>query len=87
MATAAAGVERLGELLVREGLITREQLQQALEQQQGSGQRLGYVLVKSGMVQEIEITKMLARQLRVCLRSTSGAVRGGSPKIVKLVPG
>jgi type IV pilus assembly protein PilB len=84
MATAAAGVERLGDLLVREGLITREQLQQALEQQQGSGQRLGYVLVKSGMVQEIEITKMLARQFRVPAVDLSRFEV--DPKIIKLVP-
>ena len=84
MATAAAGVERLGDLLVREGLITREQLLQALEQQRGSGMRLGYMLVKLGMVQEIEITKMLARQYRV------PAVDLGrfevDSKIIKLVP-
>jgi len=84
MATAAAGVERLGDLLVREGLITREQLQQALEQQQGSGQRLGYVLVKSGMVQEIEITKMLARQFRVPAVDLSRFEV--DPKIIKLIP-
>ncbi|MDH3456037.1 MAG: type II secretion system protein GspE, partial [Gemmatimonadota bacterium] len=84
MATAAAGIERLGDLLVREGLITREQLLQALEQQRGSGMRLGYMLVKLGMVQEIEITKMLARQYRV------PAVDLGrfevDAKIIKLVP-
>jgi len=84
MATAAAGVERLGDLLVREGLITREQLQQALEQQQGSGQRLGYVLVKSGMVQEIEITKMLARQFRVPAVDLSRFEVDA--KIIKLIP-
>jgi type IV pilus assembly protein PilB len=84
MATAAAGVERLGDLLVREGLITREQLQQALEQQRGSGMRLGYTLVKLGIVQEIEVTKMLARQYRV------PAVDLGrfevDQKIIKLIP-
>ena len=84
MATAAAGVDRLGDLLVREGLITREQLQQALEQQQGSGQRLGYVLVKSGMVQEIEITKMLARQFRVPAVDLSRFEVDA--KIIKLIP-
>jgi len=84
MATAAAGLERLGDLLVREGLITREQLQQALEQQRGSGMRLGYVLVKAGMVQEIEITKMLARQFRVPAVDLSRFEV--DPKIIKLIP-
>ena len=65
MATAAASSERLGDLLVREGLITREQLQQALTEQKGTGMRVGYTLVKLGLVEETEITKMLARQYRM----------------------
>jgi type IV pilus assembly protein PilB len=84
MATAAAGTERLGDLLVREGLITREQLQKALEEQRTSGMRLGYVLVKLGLVQEIEITKMLARQYRVPAVDLSRFEV--DPKIIKLVP-
>ena len=65
MATAATSTERLGDLLVRDGLITREQLQQALTEQKGTGNRLGYTLVKLGFVEETEITKMLARQYRM----------------------
>ena len=84
MATAAAGIERLGDLLVREGLITREQLQKALEEQRASGMRLGYVLVKLGIVQEIEITKMLARQYRVPAVDLSRFEV--DQKIIKLLP-
>ncbi|MCZ6918863.1 MAG: type IV-A pilus assembly ATPase PilB [Gemmatimonadetes bacterium] len=65
MATAAANALRIGDLLINEGLISREQLDQALVEQRSSGLRLGYVLVKMGLVQELEITKMLARQYRV----------------------
>jgi type IV pilus assembly protein PilB len=65
MATAAAGGDRLGEILLRENLITREQLGQAMAEQKASGHRLGYVLVKLGLVQELEITKVLARQYRM----------------------
>ena len=60
MATAAAGGDRLGEILLREGLVTREQLSQALAEQKTSTHRLGYVLVKLGLVQELEITKVRA---------------------------
>ena len=84
MATAAQSTERLGDLLVQEGLITRDQLQQALQEQRSSGMRLGYTLVKLGLVQELEVTKMLARQYRV------PAVDLGrfevDEKIVKLIP-
>ncbi|HEU4829512.1 MAG TPA: type IV-A pilus assembly ATPase PilB [Gemmatimonadales bacterium] len=67
MATAAATAtgERLGQILIEDGLLTREQLGQALAEQKASKHRLGYVLVKLGLIQEIEITKVLARQYRM----------------------
>ena len=84
MATAAASTERLGDLLVREGLITREQLSQALQEQRNSGMRLGYTLVKLGLVEETEITKMLARQYR--MPAVDLARFEVDPRIVKLIP-
>ncbi len=84
MATAAAGGDRLGEILLREGLVTREQLAQALTEQKSSKHRLGYVLVKLGLVQELEITKVLARQYRMpAVDLTRFEV---DPKIIRLVP-
>ena len=85
MATAAAGIERLGDLLVREGLITREQLQSALTEQRNTGMRLGYTLVKLGIIEETEITKMLARQYR--MPAVDLARFEVDPRIIKLVPG
>jgi type IV pilus assembly protein PilB len=84
MATAAASTVRIGDLLVREGLITREQLDQALVEQRNSGMRLGYCLVKLGFVQETEITKALARQYRMPAVDLSRFEV--DPKIIKLVP-
>jgi type IV pilus assembly protein PilB len=84
MATAAAGGDRLGEILLREGLVTRDQLAQALAEQKSSKHRLGYVLVKLGLVQELEITKVLARQYRMpAVDLTRFEV---DPKIIRLVP-
>jgi type IV pilus assembly protein PilB len=84
MATAPAGGDRLGEILLREGLVTREQLGQALTEQRNTKHRLGYVLVKLGLVQELEITKVLARQYRMpAVDLTRFEV---DPKIIKLVP-
>ena len=57
--------DRLGDLFVREGLITSEQLQQALVDSKETGARLGYCLVKLGFVDEDELTRMLSRQYRV----------------------
>jgi len=83
-ATAAASTVRLGDLLVREGLITRDQLDQALVEQKNTGMRLGYCLVKLGFVQELEITKALARQYKMPAVDLSRFEV--DPKIIKLVP-
>ena len=84
MARGADTQVRLGDLLLREQLITREQLQQALQEQKSTGMRLGYTLVKLGFVQETEISKMLARQYRMPAVDLSRFEV--DPKIVKLVP-
>jgi len=63
--TAALSPDKLGDILVRDGLITSDQLKRALAEQRSSGMRLGYTLVKLGFIEETEITKMLARQYRM----------------------
>jgi len=65
MTTVALPTDRLGEILVKEGLLSRERLAQALIEHRSSGMPLGFVLAKQGMVQEVEITRIVARQLRV----------------------
>ncbi|PYO66154.1 MAG: type II secretion system protein GspE, partial [Gemmatimonadetes bacterium] len=83
-ATAAAATDKLGDILVREGLITLEQLKKALQEQKSSGMRLGYTLVKLGFVEETEVTKCLARQYRMpAVDLTRFEV---DPKILKLLP-
>ena len=57
--------DRLGDLFVREGLITEEQLKQALTEGKKEGHRLGFTLVKLGFVAEEELTRMLSKQYRV----------------------
>ena len=53
---------RLGELLLREKLITPLQLQQAIEEQKGGGGRLGYQLTKMGFIEENELTAFISKQ-------------------------
>src|SRR4051812_27381036 len=50
MAAPAATSMRIGDLLIREGLITKEQLDKALQEQKQNGTRVGYNLVKLGFV-------------------------------------
>jgi MSHA biogenesis protein MshE len=56
---------RLGDLLVTQGLISADQLTQALAAQKTSGRKLGRVFIDNGWVSEIQIAQALAGQLRV----------------------
>jgi type IV pilus assembly protein PilB len=56
---------RLGELLVREKLISLQQLRQAQEEQRKSGNNLGYTLARLGYISDGEITNFLSTQYRV----------------------
>ncbi|HET9004668.1 MAG TPA: ATPase, T2SS/T4P/T4SS family, partial [Gemmatimonadaceae bacterium] len=69
---------------MREGLITREQLDKALQEQRQNGTRVGYNLVKLGFIQETELTKMLARQYRMPAVDLSKFEV--DPRIAKLIP-
>jgi type IV pilus assembly protein PilB len=75
---------RIGELLLKEKLISPEQLQQALGQQKSNGGKLGYNLVKMGFVKDDQITALLSKQYGV------PAINLSSFKIdltiIKLVP-
>ena len=83
MATTAT-VDRLGELLVRNGLITQEQLARALADARANGTRVGYSLIKLGYISEDELVRALARQYRVPAVDLSNIVI--DPRIIRLVP-
>jgi type IV pilus assembly protein PilB len=53
---------KLGEILVRENLISPQHLRQALDYQREHGGRLGFNLVKLGLVSDDTITAILSRQ-------------------------
>ena len=55
-------MSRLGELLVREKLISLQQLQEAQDEAKRSGRRLGVALSKLGFVDDGDLTQFLARQ-------------------------
>ena len=75
---------RLGELLVRERLITPLQLQQAVEEQRSTGGRLGYQLTKMGFIEENELTAFLSKQYGV--PSIDLNEFDIEPEIIKLIP-
>ena len=76
--------DRLGDLFVREGLITEEQLQEALKEARQTKTRIGFALVKLEMVAEDELTRALAKQFRVPAVDLDKVQV--EEKILKLVP-
>ncbi len=56
---------KLGEILVRENLITPQQLREALDYQRSNGGRLGSNLIKLGTISDEVITAVLSRQYGV----------------------
>ncbi len=56
---------KLGELLVREGIITPAQLEKAIIVQKQEAKRLGEVLIKLDMVKEEEMLSILGKQINI----------------------
>jgi type IV pilus assembly protein PilB len=75
---------RLGEILVRDSLISADQLKQALEYQKREGGRLGTCLVKLGLVSDEDITAVLSRQYGV--PSINLKFYEVDPSVIKLIP-
>lgn len=56
---------RLGDLLVKQKLISEEQLNMALADQKKTGHKLGRVLIENGFVEENQILETLSTQLSI----------------------
>lgn len=56
---------KVGDLLVKNNVLSPDQLQMALEQQKKTGQRLGRILVEKGFVEEDQFLSYLSQQLQI----------------------
>lgn len=77
-------IDRLGELLLKEKLITQEQLSKAIDEQRSGGGRIGFNLTKLGFVAEKELTEFLSRQYGIPSIDLSSTEI--DPEIIKLIP-
>jgi type IV pilus assembly protein PilB len=76
--------QRLGDLLVKEKVISPEQLDQAIKAQKASNCRLGSALVKLGFLTDEDVTNFLSRQYGVPAINLSYFEI--DPSVVKLIP-
>src|SRR5713101_4794628 len=75
---------RLGELLVRENLISVQQLRKAQEDQHKHGTRIGAALIKTGAIEESKLTDFFSKQYGVpAINLKEFDI---DPEIIKLVP-
>jgi type IV pilus assembly protein PilB len=79
-------ISRLGELLVGNNLITKEQLAHALAEQKAAGgqPRLGTILVRDSLLSEAELTSFLSKQYGVPTINLSDY--DVDPSVVKIIP-
>jgi type IV pilus assembly protein PilB len=75
---------RLGEILLKESLITQDQLDKALEFQRSNGGKLGSCLTKMGFITDDDITGVLSRQYGV--PSINLKYYEIDPIVIKLIP-
>jgi len=75
---------RLGEILIKESLITQDQLQKALDFQRANGGKLGSCLTKMGFITDDDITGVLSRQYGV--PSINLKYYEIDPTVIKLIP-
>ena len=75
---------RLGELLIRGGVIDESQLRAALGEQKQWGRPLGMTLVQMGFLDEESLIRTLARQLKLPMAWLNG--KRVKPEVLELVP-
>ena len=56
---------RLGEILLEDGILSKQTLEQALAYQKDNGGLIGQILVQQGHLSEEELVSVLARQLKM----------------------
>ena len=56
---------KIGELLIQQGLITEDQLKEAIKAQKKESGRIGEILIKLGILSEEELAKALGAQLNI----------------------
>nr|MBA3715133.1 Flp pilus assembly complex ATPase component TadA [Pyrinomonadaceae bacterium] len=75
---------KIGEILVREKLLTLQQLREAVDFQRQNGGRLGLNLVKLGLVSDDMITSVLSRQYGI--PSVNLELFDIEPSVIRLIP-
>ncbi len=77
--------QRIGEILVHEGIVDQSQLDRCLDEQKTSKQKLGEVLIKNGFISEDDLVRVYSMQLGYS-QVDEDELFQAEPEAVKLVP-
>ena len=77
-------MSRIGELLIREKVLSLQQLQQAQDEAKRTGRRLGATLARMGLVPDNVLTQLVARQYSLPAINLSEIEI--DPNVLKLIP-
>ncbi|NKB38810.1 MAG: MSHA biogenesis protein MshE [Gammaproteobacteria bacterium] len=75
---------RLGDLCIENGLISQEQLDEALAEQKKSGRKLGRILIENSYIKEDDMLEILSRQLKIPFVDLLHYKF--KPEVIKLIP-
>ncbi|MEN3045153.1 MAG: ATPase, T2SS/T4P/T4SS family [Candidatus Hydrothermales bacterium] len=79
-------IKRIGEMLIDAGVITEEQLKEALELQKRNGKRLGSILLELGYATEDDILKVLSEQFGNVPVAKKRHFESIQDEVIKLIP-
>ena len=77
-------MERISDLLLRDGHVSKEQIERAMREGKSNNLSVTYNLIKLGAIDELELTKIVARSVR--LPAVDLSKFEVDPRIIKLVP-
>jgi len=80
--------KKLGEILLSEGMVTKEQIEEAVSLQKKEGGRLGELLIKLGYIDEEQIAYALSKQLSIPhISLSSGRLKpDDDPELKNIIP-
>ncbi len=79
---------KIGEILIKKGLISEESLEKALEIQRKTGKKLGEALIEAQIIKEEDLARALSEQLGIPYLSYSSGILRPNPhqKLEELIP-
>jgi type IV pilus assembly protein PilB len=77
---------KIGETLVKQGLITPQQLDSALQEQSKTKERLGDILTRLGFLNSLKLTPFLATYFELPLLKLRDIYKEINPSVIKLIP-